>query len=274
MKHSITQTLWILMMALAITLSFSAKTYAQNKIGHVIFTTDELTATNNGKTRNLRRGSSIYVGDIVRSSSDTISQIRMKDNALIALKPDTEFGFDQYQFSNKPENNSSIFSLIRGGFRTITGLIGKHNKKHYKVKTSVATIGIRGTHYGLALCQQSNCAGNAGGGVADGLYGSVIDGEIVTENEAGVFSFSNDEYFHIASASNKPENLLKPPGVIFNQARLRNKLKKMEENRKMAGPHKKRKLQLAAMMQVTHDQKNTSFANAYNLFLKPPAMRT
>ena len=37
--------------------------------------------------------------------------------------------------------------MFRGGLRTITGAIGKRNRNAYRVKTPVATIGIRGTEW-------------------------------------------------------------------------------------------------------------------------------
>lgn len=51
----------------------------------------------------------------------------------------------------------AIFSLLKGGFRTVSGLIGKINHDEYQVATPVATIGIRGTDYLVVICD-SVCA--------------------------------------------------------------------------------------------------------------------
>lgn len=145
---------WILAVTLTVIILYSLPGHAQVKIGQVIFTTGSIQAVNNGISRPLKRGSPIQEGDVIYSGVNTKSQIRMVDGALIALRPNTEFGFERYRYKeNDDSNNSSLLSLIRGGFRTITGLIGLNSKEDYKVKTTVATIGIRGTHYGLTICQ-------------------------------------------------------------------------------------------------------------------------
>jgi len=46
----------------------------------------------------------------------------------------------------------SFFRLVKGGFRSITGLVGKINRDEYKVATPVATIGIRGTDITVIDC--------------------------------------------------------------------------------------------------------------------------
>ena len=225
-------------------LSFSAG--ASNNIGQVIFTTGSVRAVNDGEVRVLRRGSKVLEGDVVKSSRFGRSQIRMKDGALIALRPGTEFGFNQYQFDEEDEsNNSSIFSLIKGGFRTISGLIGKVYKQNYKVRTAVATIGIRGTHYGLTLCQQGDC-NTDDRNIEDGLYGSVIDGEVSAKNDSGEFVFSNDEFFHVETLESQPRGLIKPPGVIFAQYESEKVLKKVGMLKKeVASRIERRQLQQA-----------------------------
>ncbi len=51
----------------------------------------------------------------------------------------------------------AFFSLLKGGFRSISGLIGKINQDEYQVTTPVATIGIRGTDYLVVICD-ATCA--------------------------------------------------------------------------------------------------------------------
>ncbi|MDP3858880.1 MAG: hypothetical protein Q8Q73_14075 [Stagnimonas sp.] len=55
------------------------------------------------------------------------------------------------------ETSRAFFRLVKGGFRSVSGLIGKVNQDDYRVSTPVATIGIRGTRYSARLCQ-GDCA--------------------------------------------------------------------------------------------------------------------
>jgi hypothetical protein len=116
--------------------------------GKVSFVTGNVTATTpDGQSRALRRGDAINGGDRIETRGGRL-QIRFTDGGFVALQPNTVFGVDQYLYANKaPEETSLFFSLLRGGMRTITGAIGKVNKQSYKVRTPVATIGIRGTGY-------------------------------------------------------------------------------------------------------------------------------
>jgi hypothetical protein len=45
-----------------------------------------------------------------------------------------------------------VFNLLKGGFRAVTGAIGKRNHSSVTYKTAVATIGIRGTDFEVADC--------------------------------------------------------------------------------------------------------------------------
>ncbi len=205
---------------LATSLLLAFQSHAASNIGRVIFASGDIHAENNGEVRTLKRGAYIKAGDKVVTGRGSRSQLRMTDGALFALRPNTKMNFEDYRYNRESKSGSSILSLIKGGFRTITGLIGRYNKKNYSVRTSVATIGVRGTHYGLTLCQQNDCVDNGGGNFEDGLYGSVVDGEIVAKNQAGEFHFTNDEYFQVSGPTDKPRTLLKPPGIIFDQAKF------------------------------------------------------
>ena len=234
-KHTNNLKIWIRNAFLIVGLLFSNHVISENNIGRVIHTNGSLVASNNGSIRTLKRGSYISEGDVVNSGITSKSQLRMVDGALIVLRQNSEMHFEEYRYDEKDKSaGSSIFSLIKGGFKTISGLIGKQNKKNYKVKTAFTTIGIRGTNYGITICDQGNCADGENGALNDGLYASVIDGEISSENEAGLYIYSNDEYFYVASKSSEPESLLKAPGVIFDPNTVKVSTEEMDANNEYA----------------------------------------
>lgn len=151
--------------------------------GKVSFVTGNVTATaQDGQSRALKRGDAINGGDRIETRGGRL-QIRFTDGGFVALQPNTVFGVDQYLYANKaPEETSLFFSLLRGGMRTVTGAIGKVNKQSYKVRTPVATIGIRGTGYrattdnnrtlvsvGTGLVNVENGFGNVTGGAGQNI---------------------------------------------------------------------------------------------------------
>ena len=197
-------------------------------IGKVVINIGGLEAENRGDTRKLKRNSKIYRGDTIKTPNRTHTQIRMKDGALLSIRQNTVLRFSEYNFNGSEDGTErSLLELIKGGFRTITGAIGHRNKRNYSVRTSVATIGIRGTHYGLMLCDAGSC--NDEKGLKDGLHGGVVDGEITTSNESGEHHFNNDEYFHIASSQQQPTIHLVPPPIFHGNAD-KQKLKQFAKN--------------------------------------------
>lgn len=101
-----------------------------------------------GVQRELSRGSELNAGDTIRTGDNARAQLRFSDGGMMSLQPKTDFRIDEYKYEGKIDGEErSFFSLIRGGLRTISGLIGHGNRDNYRVTTSVATIGIRGTEY-------------------------------------------------------------------------------------------------------------------------------
>lgn len=103
------------------------------------------------KTRALKKADPIYLNDTLTTDGQTKAQIVFTDNALMTFRPGTEFYVKEYKMAPDGKDSSYIMNLLKGGFRTITGLIAKANPDGYKVITPVATIGVRGTDYSVYL---------------------------------------------------------------------------------------------------------------------------
>ena len=82
-----------------------------------------------GKKRRLAKGSTLSAGDTVRTQRGR-AQIRFTDGGYTSLQPNTEFRIDDYYYdAKKTEESVGFFSLLKGGLRTITGVIGRIRKK-------------------------------------------------------------------------------------------------------------------------------------------------
>ena len=123
----------------------------------------------------------------------------MQDQAIIALKESTQFEILAYAYTQDVETDESTMRLIEGGFRTITGNIGRANRDAYKVETDFATIGIRGTdHEGVIT--------------PEGLYTGVYDGGTQVSNAGGSIQLGVGVNFDfgLASDQNSP-----PIGLVI-----------------------------------------------------------
>ena len=161
-------------------------------------------------------GTPVRSGDTIRVGPASNAQIRMTDESIVGLRPGTVFAIDAYEYSEQAEPRS-IFSLLKGGFRTVTGAIGRlHNRERYAVRTPTATIGIRGTHYTVVHCD-NDCGGADRGSISNGTYGGVTDGRIEVVNQTGEHEFAANTFFYVASAGTAPQNLIAPPNFLYDR---------------------------------------------------------
>ena len=112
-----------------------------------------------GSTRFLSVKSNISEGDTVVTAQGTYARMKFADGAETVLRPDSQMKVDAYKYEDKkPEGDNVLLSLIKGGMRSVTGLLGKRNRDKVQIATPTATIGIRGTHFGLLVCN-NDCGG-------------------------------------------------------------------------------------------------------------------
>lgn len=154
-----------------------------------------------GSARPLARGAEVDSGEMVDTGSGR-AQMRFADGALVSLQPQTQFRIDAYQYAAKPAEDRSFLSLIKGGLRTITGLIGKGNRDAYKLSTSVATIGIRGTEFSVVYGNSINVT------TGQGAVEMCNDGGCLTLNAGESGYVKNNE---TAPVLTEKKNDLPPP---------------------------------------------------------------
>jgi hypothetical protein len=137
---------WLLAVALA-GIAQAGAAHAEQVVGTITDLSGPLLVHRaNGVDKVLSQKSTIEQGDVLVSEKDTYARIKFVDNSEITLRPNTQFKVENFSYdADKPENDHAIFGLIRGGLRSITGLLGKRNKDRYGLNTPTATIGIRGT---------------------------------------------------------------------------------------------------------------------------------
>jgi len=124
--------------------------WARAEVGRVQFVHGDVQImVTGGARRAMLQREAVYEGDTLISSKSGYAQLRMIDDAVIALRPDTVLRVDTYYYHPDQHDGSErgFFFLLKGGFRAITGVIGRNNKQNYLVTTPVATIGIRGTDH-------------------------------------------------------------------------------------------------------------------------------
>jgi len=97
-----------------------------------------------------KSGMNIEKGDKIVTQSKTRAQIILKDDTIITIGANSSFQFDKFLFDGTKKSTLSMH-MNRGFFRSVTGKIGKIAPERFKVRTSSATIGIRGTDFSVRL---------------------------------------------------------------------------------------------------------------------------
>ncbi|MHB8453780.1 MAG: FecR family protein [Acidiferrobacterales bacterium] len=166
-----------------------------------------------GSTRALVADAVIERGDTIISAADSAAQLRFIDGALVTLHAATRFRIDDYYYADGSARDHSFFSLLKGGLRTLSGLIGKARHAAYRLDTPVATVGIRGTDYQLRLCHGDCPPGNP-----DGLYLGVGYGAIAVVNRAGSFNLKSGQYGYLKDATSRLQYPSCPPEPLTGVA--------------------------------------------------------
>lgn len=181
--------------------------------GRVLAVAGSATIERAGQLQPLQVGATVESGDTLAVGDKSTLQVRFTDESVVALRANSQFKIENYKFDKNADSDRSLMGLLKGGMRTITGLIGKANNKNYGVQTATATIGIRGTHFTVVSCN-NDCTRADGTPERNGTFGGVTDGRISVTNTSGSQEFGQQDSFYVASASVLPQRLLAPPAIL------------------------------------------------------------
>ena len=76
--------------------------------------------------------------------------LKFDDGQVAALTSNSSMTVTAYAYNKQAGTGNVLLSLITGGMRAITGLIGKNTPDRVSYRAATATIGIRGTDVNIA----------------------------------------------------------------------------------------------------------------------------
>lgn len=158
----------------------------------------------------VRKDQRIQPGSVVVTGPKSIVLLRFDDGQAIALNENTEFKIAAYSYAKDDAKKDNIaLELLKGAMRSVSGLLSRRSPQAYALRTQVATIGIRGTDFMVALVNPT--------------YTSVLDGTIAVGNTAGTVTFTAGETAFVASATTLPTAIAAsalPAGVAASFSQL------------------------------------------------------
>ena len=115
-----------------------------------------------GQVRVLQTGAKLSVGDTVGTEKGAFALIVFNDGSRVALRPESAIAIRGFSFQPEdPSKDQMSVQLLKGWLRNVSGQIGKRgNPGAFDMKVNDTTIGIRGSDFGVRLCDEQ-CAGKA-----------------------------------------------------------------------------------------------------------------
>lgn len=203
-----------LLLIAALGLAAAAQAQQAGEVTHLSGTLSVKRA--DGATKLLSVKSVVQEGDLLTTEAETYARIKFADSSEVVLRPGSQLKVESYSFNQaKPEADNVVLSMLKGGLRAVTGLIGKRNREKVSFSTVTATIGIRGTHFGALLCQ-GDCANVptvTGQPPANGLHLDVADGAITVSNPAGQQQINAGQFGYVASNQTPPQVVPPQQGI-------------------------------------------------------------
>ena len=183
-------------------------------VGDVVRTRGQALAVSKDRvSRSLTAGDRVYLGDKLITGEDGFMRLHMVDDALLDLRCFSIMVIEEYSLAGK--NRRSIFNLLQGSIRKVTGGIGKWADDVYELRTPVAGVGVRGTEYALRVFQSKGCDGTVDT-KDDGLYLKVIKGIVDVHNNktARKTEVVKGDTLYVKNAAAEPVKNVVEAGVL------------------------------------------------------------
>jgi hypothetical protein len=139
----------------------------------------------------------------------------MGDGAVVVVQPGTRVTVVEFVFDGREDGSEKVrYRLEQGGFRAITGVIGRTHKQNYLIETPIAQMGVRGTDHESYYFPTPR---PANGGMAQaGVYNKVNVGLVFIRTDVGEVVVAPNQVGYAASAGQLPSLLPAIPG-FFNR---------------------------------------------------------
>lgn len=142
----------ILAVLTAATAAFAAVPASSTQgVGEAMAIVDVASASGDIGERTLAVGSSVFIGDVVKTDGVGEAQLLFADGTRMVVGPNSALVIDEFLFRGKAAENKFSVRALGGAFRFISGESGD---KGYTIRTPSATIGVRGTAFDFTVTRE------------------------------------------------------------------------------------------------------------------------
>jgi hypothetical protein len=169
-----------------------------------------------GAERVARKGVPVSVGDTLLTAPGALAQLKMGDGAIVVVQPQSRLTVAEFHYAGKEDGTEKVrYRLEQGGFRAVTGAIGRTHKQNYLIETPIAHMGVRGTDHESYYFPATGPV--AGDGAKPGAYNKVNTGRTFMRTGMGEVEIDPNQVGYVASAGQVPTILPGVPG-FFNHS--------------------------------------------------------
>jgi hypothetical protein len=116
--------------------------HAQARVGEAAVIKNEVVRVAGPSSSQINVGDGVLRDETVHTGLDSATRLVMADSTNLSLGPNATLTLDRTVFNDEHSYRDIAIRLTTGAFRFVTG----HSEKTaYKITTSLATIGVRGT---------------------------------------------------------------------------------------------------------------------------------
>src|SRR5580704_8669947 len=140
-RHGVPSVLYVSAFCLVAALAASPA-HAQVRVGEAAVIKNEVVRVAGSATSQINVGDGVLRDETVRTGLDSAARLVMIDSTNLSLGPNATIKLDRTVFNDEHSYRDIAIRLTTGAFRFVTG---HSDKNAYKITTSLATIGVRGT---------------------------------------------------------------------------------------------------------------------------------
>ncbi len=137
---------YLLFLFLVFALIPPAQALEQESVGSIKAVEGVATLIRNKEKSEIALDAPIYLSDTISVENDALVHVAFIDNTALTLGGNTILVIDEYVYdAENADKNKASFSLKKGAFHYISGLIAKKEKPAVTLNLDFGSIGIRGT---------------------------------------------------------------------------------------------------------------------------------
>ncbi len=136
---------------------------AEERIGNTAVARNEVVRVTTAAPTSIQVGDDVFADENVRTGVDSSAKFVFSDQTNLAVGPTSTVRLDKFVYKGDTSYAKAAMGLAAGAFRFTTGA---SDKRAYDIKTSTATIGVRGTVFDVLVSRQETTVTLVEGAVA------------------------------------------------------------------------------------------------------------